>query len=47
MLQDNITLEWDASAIAVVVAPYVVENRITTVCSPLGLLRGSDELDAF
>ncbi|KAF8438121.1 LmbE-like protein [Boletus edulis BED1] len=31
MLQDNMTLEWDASVIAVVIAPYVVDNHITTI----------------
>ncbi|KAF8548960.1 LmbE-like protein [Imleria badia] len=31
MLQDNITLEWDPSVIAVVIAPYVVNNHITTI----------------
>ncbi|KAH0826601.1 LmbE-like protein [Lanmaoa asiatica] len=31
MLQDNITLQWDASVIAVVIAPYVVNNHITTI----------------
>lgn len=35
MLQDNITLQWDASVIAVVIAPYVVNNDITTVCFSL------------
>lgn len=32
MLQDNITLRWDPSVIAVVIAPYVVNNHIDTVC---------------
>ncbi|KIJ05126.1 hypothetical protein PAXINDRAFT_93861, partial [Paxillus involutus ATCC 200175] len=31
MLQDNMTLQWDASVIAVVIAPYVVKNNITTI----------------
>ena len=31
MLQDSITLQWDASVIAVVLAPYVVNNQIDTV----------------
>ncbi|KAF9234245.1 putative deacetylase LmbE-like domain-containing protein, partial [Melanogaster broomeanus] len=31
MLQDNMTLQWDASVIAVVIAPYVVNNNITTI----------------
>lgn len=47
MLQDNITLEWDASVIAVVIAPYVVNNQITTVCSSLGLLRRPYKLMTF
>lgn len=36
MLQDDIALQWDASAIAVVIAPYVVNNNITTVCPSFG-----------
>lgn len=31
MLQDSITLQWDASVIAVILAPYVVNNQIDTV----------------
>ncbi|KAH7886920.1 LmbE-like protein [Phlebopus sp. FC_14] len=31
MLQDNMTANWDASVIAQVVAPYVVDNHITTI----------------
>ncbi|KAF9225854.1 N-acetylglucosaminylphosphatidylinositoldeacety la se [Gyrodon lividus] len=31
MLQDNISLQWDASVIAAVIAPYVVNNNITTI----------------
>ncbi|KAG9313450.1 nuclear protein 96-domain-containing protein, partial [Chiua virens] len=31
MLQDNITVQWDPSVIAVVLAPYVVNNQITTI----------------
>ena len=38
MLQDDITLQWDASVIAVVIAPYVVNNNITAVCPSLGSL---------
>lgn len=38
MLQDDITLQWDASVIAVVIAPYVVNNNITTVCPSLDSL---------
>ena len=42
MLQDNITLQWDASVIAVVIAPYVVNNHIDAVCFCLCLLRRPD-----
>lgn len=31
-LPDNITLSWDADIIADTIKPYVLENRITTVC---------------
>ncbi|KIK96636.1 hypothetical protein PAXRUDRAFT_825733 [Paxillus rubicundulus Ve08.2h10] len=31
MLQDNMSLQWDASVIAAVIAPYVVKNNITTI----------------
>lgn len=44
MLQDNITLQWDASVIAVVIAPYVVNNHIDTVCFLLGLLCTPDDV---
>lgn len=44
MLQDNITLEWDASVIAAVIAPYVVNNRINTVCPSPGTLCGPNDI---
>ncbi|KAL4079564.1 putative deacetylase LmbE-like domain-containing protein, partial [Scleroderma citrinum] len=31
LLQDNITMKWDASVIASVIAPYVVDNNITAI----------------
>ncbi|KAG6330527.1 hypothetical protein ID866_8560, partial [Astraeus odoratus] len=31
LLQDNFTMKWEASVIADVIAPYVVDNEITTI----------------